>query len=284
MALSIGSGYIQDHGCPEPYLRQAADAGFTHIHWCHHWGTDFLYSSAEVDQIRRWFRDFDLQMLGIHAPDGPEKSWSSSREYERLAGVELVQNRIDMAARLGTDVIVMHVLNLTDPPLNDLRWAQLLKSLDALQPYAHARGVRIALENTSEHSVTHIGQLLALYGPEYLGLCYDSGHGNLTGKGLDQLEGMKRCLIAVHLHDNNGRRDHHRVPFTGTVDWPRLAQLIATSSYRAGVSMESNTRHTRTRDEQTFLRQAYDAGIRLTHMIETLPFEPDRFAGLMDAR
>jgi hypothetical protein len=47
--------------------------------------------------------------------------------------------------------------------------------------------------------------------------------------------------------------------------------------------MESNTRHTRTRDAQAFLRQAYGAGMRLTHMIETLPFEPDRFAGLVDA-
>jgi sugar phosphate isomerase/epimerase len=50
-------------------------------------------------------------LLDLHGSIGPEKNWASQREYERLAGVELVQNRIEMTAQLGGKVIVMHVPN-----------------------------------------------------------------------------------------------------------------------------------------------------------------------------
>ena len=45
--------------------------------------------------------------------------------------------------------------------------------------------------------------------------------------GLDWLDKLKGRLSSIHLHDNDGRSDQHRIPFTGTVDWPRLAGLIA---------------------------------------------------------
>jgi sugar phosphate isomerase/epimerase len=268
MQLSITTDYARDTGNPEPYLRQIAETGFTHIHWCHHWNTDFLYSSFEVEQIGRWLHDLGLQLLDLHATDGREKVWSSLREYERQAGVELVKNRIEMTAQLGGDAIVMHVPNLLDATTRDQTWSQLLKSLDELQPYARDRNIRIAMENGTDDSVVHMRKLFEQYGPEYLGLCYDCGHGNLTGKGLDQLESLKDRLAVVHLHDNNGNADQHKIPFTGTVDWQRLAEIMARSAYKKCVSMESNMHQHDIRDERAWLQQAYEAGARLTHMIE----------------
>ena len=101
--LSITTDYVQDFGSPGPYLKRIAEAGFSHIHWCHHWHTDFVYSDPEVDQIAAWMHDYSLQLCDLHASAGVEKSWTSSREYERLAGVELVKNRIAMAARLESE-------------------------------------------------------------------------------------------------------------------------------------------------------------------------------------
>ena len=107
--LSITTDYATSIGDPSPYLRRIADAGFTHLHWCHQWNTDFLYSEWEVDQIECWLNDFGLQLLDLHASVGPEKNWYSGKEYERLSGVELVKNRIDMTSRLGGGVIIMHI-------------------------------------------------------------------------------------------------------------------------------------------------------------------------------
>ena len=66
----------------------------------------------EIRQIERWLREFNLAVNDLHGSAGREKAWGSPREYERLAGVELVKNRIDMAARLGTDVVIMHRVGL----------------------------------------------------------------------------------------------------------------------------------------------------------------------------
>jgi sugar phosphate isomerase/epimerase len=269
MTLSITTDYARDTGNPEPYLRQISEAGFSHVHWCHHWNTDFMYLKSELNQIGEWLNQYHLKLLDIHASDGSEKNWASPREYERLAGVELVKNRIDMAVALGSDVIVMHIPSSLDEPIErDASWLQLRKSLDVLEPVARAQGVRIAIENTTFDSLRGIHKLFALYDPAYLGLCFDCGHSNLIDNGLDQLEMLKERLIAVHLHDNDGNDDQHNIPFTGTVDWQRLARLMAASSYKKCVSMESNMRRSGISDEREFLAKAFVAGTKLKGMIE----------------
>ena len=211
--LSVTTDYTQDTGDPSPYLSRIAAAGFTHVHWCHHWNTDFLYSAWEIEQIRIWLAACNLKLLDLHGSVGPEKNWASPREYERLAGVELVRNRIEMTARLGADVVIMHIPG--QPGCEPLR-----RSLAELEGPARALGVRLALENGS---IEAIGQVLAEHSPDYLGLCYDCGHGNLIADGLSQLEALRGRLISVHLHDNDGSADQHNLLFTGTVDWEKLA-------------------------------------------------------------
>ena len=77
--LSITTDYANiDKGNPSPYLRRIADAGFTHIHWCHHWNTDIVYSCPEIEQISRWLDEYGLELLDLHASVGPEKNWFSA--------------------------------------------------------------------------------------------------------------------------------------------------------------------------------------------------------------
>ena len=72
-----------------------------------------------------------------------------------------------------------------------------------------------------------------------------SGHANLTGLcqsvELEQLRGRVRCL---HIHDNDGVQDNHRIPFEcadraplgGAIDWEdaaeglRLCEFLSTSN------------------------------------------------------
>ncbi len=268
--LSITTDYVKDTGCPEPYLRAIAEAGFSHVHWCHHWNTDFLYSKPEIEQIAKWLRDFGLSLTDLHASAGREKAWGSYVEYERQAGVELVANRIEMTARLSGDVIIMHLPS--EPEATEdkgLYWTQMLKSLDALEPCAREHGVRIALENLgSTESFATIETVLSKYGPDYVGLCYDSGHGNISGGGLEQLDRLKERLISVHLHDNDGTGDQHNLPFSGTIDWDRLAAIVARSSYNKWVSMEVTMANSGIEDEGLFLRAAFERGTKLAGMID----------------
>ena len=262
--LSMTTDYFMSSGCPEPYLRRIAEAGFTHVHWCHQWKTDFLYCDAEIRQIGQWLQDFGLGLTDLHASAGMEKAWVSEREYQRQAGVELVRNRMEMTARLGSDVIIMHLEEPAEAGRAGAFWDQAHRTLDELEPAARQLGVRIALENG--HFDT-LERAFAWYGPAYIGLCYDSGHGNAS-KGLNRLEQHKDRLISVHLHDNDGTADQHRLIFSGTVDWPRLARLIAESSYRKWMSLETTMANAGIRDEKEFLRQAFETGTAFSQMVD----------------
>jgi sugar phosphate isomerase/epimerase len=258
MDLSVSTDYVRDTGDPSPYLGGIAGAGFTHVHWCHQWNTDFLYSAQEIEQIREWLAGCGLRPLDLHGSVGPEKNWASSREPERLAGVELARNRIEMTARLGADVTVMHIP--AQPGCEPLR-----RSLAELERPARTLGVRIAIENGSFEA---LGQVLAGHGPDYVGLCYDAGHGNLAAGGLDRLDALKDRLISVHLHDNDGSADQHNLPFSGTVDWARLARIMAASAYSKCVSLEVSMHSSGIRDEPAFLARAFEAGKRFSRMVD----------------
>ena len=263
--LSLATDYAADTGCPEPALRGMARAGFSHVHWCHHWSTDFLYTRAETDQIARWLEEFGLTLLDLHGSSGREKSWGSAREYERLAGIELVANRMEMTRRLGGDAVVMHLpREPEDAAEHTAYWDRTRRTLDALRPTAASFDVRIALENVAPSNHATLTRALELYPPDFLGICYDSGHGNMSGDGIDWLEAHADRLIAVHLHDNDGSADQHRLPGMGTVDWPRLMRVIAGSAYGKPLSMEVSQKNSGyENEEEAFLAAAYDCGSRI---------------------
>ncbi len=268
--LCINTDFERDTGDVEPALRQIAEAGFSHVHWCHHWNDDFLYSRHEVKHAASLLARYRLKLCGIHASEGREKRWGSTIQHERLAGLELVSNRMKMAAELGGGFIVLHV-----PPLPeqaqaiDAYWKTLDRSLWALQKVSEKTGVRIALENGLLQYNAHfdvLSKLLERWEPQFLGLCYDSGHAHIDGDGPSRFDGLKDRLIAMHLHDNDGKSDQHRLPYSGTIDWPNLAGIIATSAYRGPITMELIK--PKELAAEPFLAQALQAGQRIGAEVE----------------
>ena len=259
MQLSQTTIYHQATGNPEPALRAIAAAGFSHLHWSHQWYTDFLYAAPEIAQIQHWLKTYNLQVLDIHASAGQEKRWDSSEEYRRLSGVELVRNRLELAAQLGANAIVLHAQR--DMPIDQQR-----RSLAELEPYAHLLGVRIALENLYEGNQDNLAKLFGEFSPEFLGFCYDCGHGNMLADGLDNLETWKDRLAVLHVHDNDGSQDQHKLPFTGTVDWDRFIQILDRSAYDGPINLECTMGNHADLPDPAFLQTAYQAAARLQSM------------------
>ena len=65
--LSLTSDYVTGTGDPSPSLRLRAEAGFTHVHWCHQWRSDFLYADSEIEQIGRWLGEYGLKLNDVNA-------------------------------------------------------------------------------------------------------------------------------------------------------------------------------------------------------------------------
>lgn len=237
--LSISTDYVTGRGSAEQYLREIAKAGFSHVHWCQEWNSDYFYADKEIAQICTWLNWYRLHITDLHASAGEKMRWGASDETVCTEGVALVKNRLRMTAMLGGDVIVLHLPGEYDradehAPVRDA----VRRSLDELTAYAREQGVRIALENTPDDNTAAIAELLDTYDEDVLGFCYDSGHGNIAGNGLERLAALRHRLIAIHLHDNDGKSDQHALPFDGTVDWTRLMSLIADSAYHKPLTLE----------------------------------------------
>lgn len=265
MELAMATDYAGDTGNAEPALTRIAEAGFRHIQWIHHWRHDFIYTAPEIRHIEQLLKRLALSLYDIHAPAGAEKNWYSTIEYQRQAGVEIIKNRVEMSMALGGSVIVVHTPPMS--PANRGAWGQLRKSLDELEEYCVAKSIRIAVENRSNDKFLGIRELFSEYGPDFLGLCYDSGHGNIGGMGLQHLDSVKERLISLHLHDNDGNSDQHRPVFSGTVDWGELVRIVAGSPYDEFLTFETEMRRSGLHDETIFLEHSHRDGLKLLSMV-----------------
>ncbi len=263
--FAITTDYIESKGSAVEYFGPIAAAGWKWIHWCHHWNDDYLYESDEVRQIDALLRNHGLRVLDIHGSTGQETPWDSADEDRRAGGVALVRNRLQMSADLGCGVVIMHPARRTSSELSsDPAWEAIRRSIDALLPDCRRLNVRLAIENMATvDSFDQLDALTSLYPPEQLGICYDTGHGNIAGNGTARLAALLPRLIALHLNDNDAQRDLHQPHFLGTVDWPAVAALIHRSGYdRLAMSVEVVMKHAGADDEAAFLRQTLLAARR----------------------
>ncbi len=251
MDISVTTDYCISTGSPEEPVLLIAEAGFSHLHWCHHFSDDFLYSPCEMASIRSLLRDTGLALLDVHGSAGQEKSWSSPVEYERLAGIELVKNRARLFTELeGSGHLIMHLpviqehTTMEAQAVQRRRFESVLRSLDELAPWLQKEGVPLALENMSDDSWELLETAVSRYPMPWVGICYDSGHGNFPVSQLPQLQLNRHRLTALHLNDNDGRRDLHQPPRMGTVDWERLTDIIADSSHHGPPTFEITMRST----------------------------------------
>jgi sugar phosphate isomerase/epimerase len=208
---------------------------------------------------------YGLGLTDLHGSDGIERRWTATEEDRRRAGVELVRNRMELTAALGGDVIVMHIEpHAGDAPWDEIYWRQLFRSLDELRSVSKENGVRVAVELGQCDA---LDKVLANYEPEFVGFCYDTGHGNRRPDGPGWLEKHLDRLLSIHLQDNDKSGDQHRIPVHGSVDWPRVMGLVARSSYRKWVSLECSMENEPYADEAQFLRAAFRAAVRLAEML-----------------
>jgi sugar phosphate isomerase/epimerase len=274
-----------------------ADAGFEQVLWCEQWDGDFAYTHKEVATIERIFRGLNLQTRDVHATEGAYYGqWVAPDETERQKGVKLVKNRLAMAEDLGAQTIVLHA------PHHEMDWKNgptayqdcMFRSLDELQPYAMDRNIKIALENCDwkgPGKIDNFGPIefaMNNYPSQFIGICYDSGHGNLMrqrqGNHMGRLEKQADRIEALHLHDNKGvgegssgrykiqeGRSHdddmHRLMFSGTVEWNRLAQILGRSTYTGPMMMEASMKYDPDMDPKIWLQKAMQTGFTFSAMV-----------------
>ncbi len=90
----------------------------------------------------------------------------------------------------------------------------------------------------------HYDQLIELadsFADSLVGICWDTGHGNLMGfKQSRALRAIGGRLKVLHVNDNHaGLRDEHVLPYMGGVDWDDFAQGLADVGYGGALNYET---------------------------------------------
>ena len=260
-------------------LKRIAGAGFTHVHWCHEWTGLYLYSDHEMHQIREWYDEEGLLAKGIHATAGDKnsdiKDYGSQNNYNRLAGVDLIKNRVDLACILNAGDIVLHMKFPNDIYANEGEYRErylkfVIRSLDELEPYCKTRHIRICLENLSgapEGCCRVFDTLFERYDKDFLGLCLDTGHALIHCKTncLEYAERYNDRLFMIHLHDNHGESDEHLIPFDGNFNWEGFARVLARSPCGFPLLIESQNKTEM--DDTLWLEKTFNAGSRFLKMV-----------------
>ena len=232
---------------------------------------------SDCAKLRRDIEERGMLLCDAHAPFSPNENLGYPVERDRKWIHELQKNSLRVAGMLGLKTLTMHIGRLCFHPdiaesTPEAVKKYTLEILDDLLPVAEENNVIIALENLFHPTATcdELPAYIEHYNSPYLGICFDSGHANVvekeTTKTPDQMDEMiklawpdriityrENCIekmaphiVTTHLHDNNGRGDHHQLPGTnGNIDWQRVCTVLAGSCPRL-VSHQSEA------DKETF--------------------------------
>jgi len=171
--------------------------------------------------------------LQLHLPFSDINLASVIPRARKLA-LDLVLDSIAAGSEIGITSMTLHPGSLSSINWRDRKWAleTSRSSMEEIYGYAVDIGVRINLENMPYgkwmlgHSLEELNYLSKGFERENWGICYDIGHGSISGEG-DEFLKVPHSITNIHAHDNCGQEDSHLVPGKGNIDFGEIAKALA---------------------------------------------------------
>lgn len=195
----------------------ATDAGFS-VHSAHGcWGSQAI----EAKRV-------DLGSLD------PETSRASLSDLRRC---------VDWLADAGGRCLVVHPGGLSALSEEGTRREALSRSLAELAEHASGTGVVLCVENMPPgvhpgSSMADLASLVAELNRPEVALALDTGHAHLVSSPAIEARAAGGLLATTHVHDNDGRRDLHHPPGTGSIDWEAWVDALDEVDYAGPIMLE----------------------------------------------
>jgi sugar phosphate isomerase/epimerase len=188
--------------------------------------------------------------ISAHAP---ATDISATDPAARATAVATVQQLIhDLGSHVPGVVVTVHPENYAPqrrPGDDEARMQSCHLSLETLAGTASAVGAHIALENMRRRPdapnrtgmlVDQLTAIVAGLDPSTVGLCFDTGHANISEQDdLADVFGRNAArILHVHLQDNLGADDLHLRPGQGNIDFSTLLGAMSSSGYDGMVELE----------------------------------------------
>jgi sugar phosphate isomerase/epimerase len=246
--------YHEQRLCRE-HLAQIAAHGFeavevfaTRSHFDYH-------DPAAIAELAGWLKETGLALHAIHAPVtdrlSPGDQWGETisnavgDNAKRQTAVREADAALNIARQIQADVFVVHLGTPAAKGGENNRTAAF-RSVEEICRLAEPVGIRVALEvipNPLSDAASLVDLLEKDLDAPRTGICLDFGHAFLMGDVADTIEIVAEHLITTHVHDNNGKKDEHLVPFEGRINWNIALMTMQKVGYDGTYLMElANTR------------------------------------------
>ena len=200
------------------------------------------FYDRSLDELKRFFEPYakecakyGLEFIQAHAPFVNYAENRGSWEHFK----KIVKRTVDIAGFLGSPYIVVHPLVSGE---GRAKYDELELNRDyflELAPAAKASNIRICIENLfyysgggvreyplseAEEAGDFIRKLNSDAGGDVFRYCFDIGHAALLAQDVrSTINSLSGLLAVTHLHDNNGVRDLHALPFSIIPNWGRAS-------------------------------------------------------------
>ena len=209
------------------------------------------YCTTEHDEefyrsLGKYAASRGVAICQAHAPF-PSSYGEEDQSAKRFE--EIVQG-IKNAAYLGAPMIVVHPCVHLDFAVEgnpEILFEYNLNFYKKLIPVARECGIKIAIENIGRVSITstpeRLNKLFDTLNDPVFTVCFDVGHCLL--QGVDPAEAIRAIghrLVdgCTHVHDNNGDRDTHTLPYYGKVEWESVMKALADIDYAGDLNYEAS--------------------------------------------
>jgi len=217
--FAIGIEKLSDIESIEEKLKQADFKyiwGFT--------GSLGLFNQKERNKYIKFLKDHNLTIEQVHSLFGSEYDLSHPEDSKRDIFIEGVKKEIEKLKEMDVRSYVIHCSGIVEDKDRKERMKIFMDSLERILVVAEKVKMKIAIENIAFKqkvigTAEEINKIINAFNSEYLGVCFDTGHANLSENPKKEFYLLKDKIFTFHIHDNDGMRDLHLPPTFGVFDW-----------------------------------------------------------------
>jgi sugar phosphate isomerase/epimerase len=197
---------------------------------------------AAVRDLASWFKSNDV-IATLHQPLYTDAEWSRHvaptinlidvEKSRRIDAMDEVKRALEAAEQIPFVACVLH-LGKKDDTWSPRSLEHSLTAIEHLKAFAHPLGVKILLENLQNEVTTpeHLLEIVRVGHFDNVQFCLDLGHAHIAAPenhvGIDAAFELLASRIAqLHMDDDQGSKDEHLWPGSGSIDWSNVARHIA---------------------------------------------------------
>lgn len=246
LQIGVQTKNIVDDRCPKEGFEKMKKAGFS----CADFSLNGYLKNTDLykSQVNSFFDQsvmelehfFELHKKGaetagirIHQMHMPYPIYvpNAAKELNDYLFAEVAPKSLYICKFFNCSYIVLHGFKLAHfLGSEEAEWQQTERLIHSIAPLAKELGITICTENLYDSVAGHlvegpccnirkiterIDRINEQYKSEVLGFCFDTGHANLVGLDMESfITKLNHRLKVLHIHDNDGIRDLHQIPYT----------------------------------------------------------------------